>query len=603
VEPYKVGVTFALNNLVTAELLRITEQLMAADTAAMALSRTLKGLSVGAAATREAAVAATAMGDAFRFASAEIDGVRAKMASLGAASASAGAASAAGGAGRRGGFNAWILGALSKPSALGAGYGLFKSIQGGLNMDDAIARSMVAMGMQVRPDYMDSATAKSLQSSIFNASTSWGVGMGDTEEAALQAMRALAPLPAAQRTALLPSLLNFAGAEAFGKHGTSMLEATEAAIGLAHQLRAYSPEQIEPLLGAFAKLSMASPQSLTQMSRASSYYLPLLTSGLGMDPAELMALGTAGAQMRLDTKAGTWLAQMFQAPFVADLTGKRQTARRDALEALGLVNHGQVVTRDPLEFLRIMAGHSEGMDPQARLRNFVAAFGQQGARAAAIFTDPAAMRNLMALAEGLRNAPTPDQINASAANSPRVQFHRGMSELDKALTQLGEALMPATTSGIKLLTDAIVVLTPPLRGLASLISGIANILQPFEVLAKFLLGSSGMGIGATGTFLGELLQGKGLHRSFQDAVSLVDEASGPPAFAGGLLDGTGTGGATGSRAPQMHASKPVVVQNVIHLDGREIARSTSNHLYDGLNLMPSTGSGFDGRLSLTGVVQ
>ena len=163
--------------------------------------------------------------------------------------------------------------------------------------------------------------------------------------------------------------MNFAGAEVLGKHGTTMEEATEAGIGLAHQLRAYSPEEIEPLWALSPSSRWHRQQSLSQMSRASSYYLPLLTAGLGMDPTELMAMGTVGSQMGLNTKSGTWLARMFQAPFVADLTSKRGNRRAmSALEALGSgYEDGQVVTKDPMEFLQILGDSCRRHDARRRV--------------------------------------------------------------------------------------------------------------------------------------------------------------------------------------------------------------------------------------------
>jgi hypothetical protein len=54
-------------------------------------------------------------------------------------------------------------------------------------------------------------------------------------------------------------------------------------------------------------------------------------------------------------------------------------------------------------------------------------------------------------------------------------------------------------------------------------------------------------------------------------------------------------GATGVSAPP--SSKSITIDNNIHLDGRVIGQSTSQFLYDGMNVAPASGSGFDGRLS------
>ena len=89
------------------------------------------------------------------------------------------------------------------------------------------------------------------------------------------------------------------------------------------------------------------------------------------------------------------------------------------------------------------------MTAAQRMAAYVAAFGQQGARAASIYTDPAVMKNLLGLTQGLRTAPTPEALRAQYANSPKVQFDRAIQDFNKAMTQLGEAIMPEVTTAIK----------------------------------------------------------------------------------------------------------------------------------------------------------
>jgi hypothetical protein len=529
VEAYKVGATFALRNLVSPELLKMAAEFAAVDAAAKAFQATLKSMSGvgGAGIFAGMSASATAMGDSFKYAAAEIDGVRARLNGLRQQSS--------------GGFWASGTGSMVKSIGLGAAaYGGFEALKSGMSMEDTIARAMVAMGIQVGPDYMSSPMAGQIQNSIFDTSTKYGVKLGDTQDAALQAIRSLAPLSSDQRTALLPSILKFAGAEVLGKHGTTMDEATEAGIALAHQLRAYSPEQIEPLLGAFAKLSMASPQSLTQMARASSYYLPLLTAGLNMDPTALMGVGTVGSQMGLNTKSGTWLAQMFQAPFVADLTGTRQSARRKALQALGIVDSdGNAVTKDPIEFLKIIAAHAGAMSPEERMRDFVAGFGQQGARGAAIFTDPAVMKNILGLTAGLRSAPTPDALMKQYGNSPLVQFNQASEQMMKTLATLGETVMPAATTAINAFSGAV--------------QGITWLLN--------------------------------LNNKIHDWMA--SKEAGVASFLFGGL----------SAAPPSAQQGSVVLNHSTMLDGRTLAQSTTEYQIDGLAQVSPSGNDYDFRMT------
>jgi len=512
IDAYKVGVTFALNNVVTAELAKIIAQLKEADVVAKSLQGTLRGMGGAAAGVMSVGTAARSMGNSFKYAAVQIQGAHAKV-------------------------QTFLTSSGRKYVGAGAAFAGYEALKSGMKMEDTIARAMIAAGLPVGPNYMSSGFAGTFQNSIFSATTGYGISQPDTEEAALQAIRGLAPLSPEQRQKLLGPLLNFAGAEVLGKHGTTMEEAIEAGIGLAHQLRAYSPEEIEPLLGAFAKLSMATPASLSQMNRASSYYLPLLTAGLGMDPTELMALGTVGAQMGLNTKSGTWLARLFESPFDADLTSKREKDRLKALQELGLAQGTKIVTRDPFEFLSLIAQHSQGMTPEQRMQDFMAAFGQQGARAAAIFTDPAVMKNIGALAEGLKAAATPAALKGQYSNSPQVQFDKAWAGLQKALTDLGETVMPEATGGIKLFTYA-------LEGIDALIRA--------------------------PQWLGEK-------------------------YAGFVNDGIRW--LKGSNAPAPQASQAVVIDHTINLDGNAIAKSVTQYQIDGMAKSPSASNVPDTRMT------
>lgn len=531
VEAYRVGVTFALQNLVSAELLKMAGQFEAVDAAAKSFATTLKtvGGIGGAGVFSGVSASARAMGESFSYASAEIDGVRQKLSGLKQA------------ASQGGGFWSTGTGGIVKSGLqVGAAYGVFESLKSGMSMEDTVARAMIALGMPVGPTYMGSSVADQLQNAIFDTSTGFGVSQRDTQDAALQAIRSLAPLSADQRTALLPSILKFAGAEVLGKHGTTMDEATEAGIALAHQLRAYTPEKIEPLLSAFAKLSMASPQTLSQMARSSSYYLPLLTAGLDMDPTELMALGVAGSQMGLNTKAGTWMRQMFQAPFTADLTSKRGSARKAALEALGLVGKdGKPVTRDAFEFLGILGEHARAMSPEERTRTFVAAFGQQGSGAASLYSDPTIMANVFALAKGLSTAKSPDELKKQYSNSPQVQFDQAVGQLMKTLTILGERVMPDVTEALKMLNFT-------LRAVSGLLKwgGTASSSPITSGVKSFLFGG------------------------------------------------------TADVEPAVPNQSPLVIDHQTMLDGRVLAESTTKYQVQGLATAPASGSGFDGRMAL-----
>lgn len=402
------------------------------------------------------------LSEGFKFAAAEVDGVRSSVASLtieiqalGAATKTASEESEeSGGLGALfGGLGKKMGGFFSLP-AMATEFTGFEAIKHGMEMEDTINRMMVSMNVPVGANYMETDMAQEMQRQIEQHSRDWGIPLEGMQHAALAAARNLAPLSPEQRMRIMPSLLDFVGLEVTGKPGTSAEEAASAGIGLAHQLKDYTPEQIEPIFKVFAQLSRGTETSLPNLSRSFSYALPLLTSGLNMDPTELMAMGVATSQMGLGSKSGTWLSSMFSTPFTADLTSKRQSQRRDALEELGLFEHGKATTTDPFQFIETMSAHLDKVPQEQKLKLFMHAFGLQGAREAAIMTDPAVLKNLMGLATSMRTAPSAEENRAEYAESPLFKFHKAESEFSIALTHLGETVMPAATLAINLFSKA-----------------------------------------------------------------------------------------------------------------------------------------------------
>lgn len=443
--------------------------------------------------------------------------------------------------------------ALTSIPAMAAGYVAYLAVNKGANVEDAIDRALVAMNIPVTSDYMNTAVAQSIQNAIFATAQRWGRPVGDTSDAALDVIRLLAPRSNADRMTLLPQILDFAAAETRGKPGTTMDEAASIGIALAHQLQDYSPDKIEPVLKAFARLSMATHQSLSQFAQAGSYYLPLLHAGLKMNPTELMAIGAVGSQMGLRSKSGTWLAQLFSAPFTADLTGKRGKARRHALIELGLADaSGHLIhVTDPLDFLNTLHSHAAGMSKQQRMADFRAAFGIQGARAASIYTDDTVIKNINDLITELTTSPSISTLQSAYSKSPLTQLQRQEQQFNTQLTKLGEHILPVAI-------DA-------LRGFVMAIEGIsviANLLRP-RTIAGFL-DKHAPGVSDA------------LYHIFtpQGRADLVHGAP-PP------------------------SGRPIHVHTQINMDGRTFAKLVSQHQYYDMNRDLTSGSGFDSRLSFT----
>src|SRR6202012_5023033 len=139
---------------------------------------------------------------------------------------------------------------------------------------------------------------------------------------------------------VLPEMLRAATIESRLK-GESPEESMKALMGLAHMTKQYPPEDIKKLAPAFAFLSTANPGSLSSIERAAGYAVPLLQSGLEIDPMQSLLPGTALTRAgATSTKSGTWLREMAvrALPGTSMMSKMAFKKHEEALKALGLVD-------------------------------------------------------------------------------------------------------------------------------------------------------------------------------------------------------------------------------------------------------------------------
>ena len=180
------------------------------------------------------------------------------------------------------------------------GYGAYEAAQ----MEDAVWQLVYHSGVE-NNDANKAKFRKILQDGMRTS----GYGVHDIAESAKQEIRMFQGTPGGGID-VLPEMLRAATIEARVK-GESPEESMKALIGLAHMTKQYSPEAIKKLAPAFAFLSTANPGSLSSIERAAGYAVPLLQSGLEIDPMQSLLLGTALTRAgATSTKSGTWLREM-----------------------------------------------------------------------------------------------------------------------------------------------------------------------------------------------------------------------------------------------------------------------------------------------------
>jgi hypothetical protein len=462
----------------------------------------------------------------------------------------------------RGGGNAAM-------AALGAiGYGVYEEGE----FEDAAFRAMFTAGVPTN-NLQATAQFKALRDMIQNAATSTGAPIHQIEEATLTGIRQFAGMPWEDRMKVMPALLEAAAAEAKLKGGTTVEQGMESLTGLAHMTKNYTPEQIAKLASKFAYLSATSPLKLKQIEGAAGYAIPLLSSGLEIDPFDTLLLqATMQRAGILNTKSGTWIREMAKRAMPGtSLMSKMAFKKHEAaLKEIGLVDDNDKPTwfndagqPDLIRMLDI-AGENAHKIPLARRAGLEQSlFGTQGAGAFSVLADEKIRAQIKQLREEM------DKFNTGyaffdkyAQNSPVQQARVAWAETQRILMELGSAVLPPLNDALRQFSGTLKYLrdTLPKPEKGSFGEG----MPPGAILGFFAglpFGQPLLGMAAGGVLGGTYSKAKGL---FGDPWG--DTSAGPQPIQ------------KQSNAESPSPTQTVQVTTVLNLDGRRLAEAVTDHI-------------------------
>lgn len=458
-------------------------------------------------------------------------------------------------------------------AALGlTGYGAYEAAQ----MEDIVWQMIYHSGESNTPENRGK-FRKVLQDSMAES----GYSLHDTGKAALQEIRMFQGTPG-HGVDVLPEMLRAAWIEARAKD-SSLEESMKSFIGLAHMTKQYDPEQIKKLAPAFAYLSTSNPSSLSGIERAAGYAVPILQSGLDIDPIQSLLLGTALTRAgATSTKSGTWLREMAvrAMPGTAIFESEKKAERHDELlKRLGLLDDKGKATwmtggrPDLLKLLEIAGPALEKIPVSERAGVERKLFGAQGSGAISLLADPAVQDQV----RSLRKEMDSDEFKNRYANFSKayqegstVQNARtAMAEFNNTMMDIGQHALPTVNAA--------------LRDFKALLQGIKDILpkapdgtNPGSTIAKraaegaIVGGVAGTIIPGAGTIGGAVTGGMaGVAAGFMEAYNQQLKLG---------LDKGGSytsPGKTGKPAEPKEKEKIVVTPPVnlsINLDGRTLAQ-------------------------------
>ncbi|WP_027554543.1 phage tail tape measure protein [Bradyrhizobium sp. Cp5.3] len=286
-----------------------------------------------------------------------------------------------------------------------------------------------------------------------------GYSLHDTGKAALQEIRMFQGTPG-HGLDVLPEMMRAAWIEARAKD-SSLEESMKSFIGLAHMTKQYDPQAIKKLAPAFAYLSTSNPSSLSSIERSAGYAVPILQSGLEVDPLQTLLLGTALTRAgATSTKSGTWLREMAlrAMPGTSLMSKVAFHKHEEALKALGLVDDHDKPTwftdgkPDLLKMLDIAGGRANSIPLEKRAAYERQLFGAQGAGGFALLSDPAVREQVLALQKEMNSPEFKSRYGsfsqAYTQGSTVQQARTALAEFNNTMMDLGQHVLPPINSAL-----------------------------------------------------------------------------------------------------------------------------------------------------------
>lgn len=323
-------------------------------------------------------------------------------------------------------------------------------------IDEAVAKALATSQIPIGPGVSKTDAGKRIHDMIQNSSRMTGFGFHDSGEAILEGQRLLSQMDFGKRNDLIESIIPSAAYEARMK-GSTLPEAIEAIIGIAHQTQTYDPAGIQKIAKNLAYTSLLTPSPLPQFQNALGYSMPELHNGLDMDPSTIMLLTATMQQSGIrGTKSGTWLRSFFEN------SEPGNDEHNEALRKLGMLNgdnkpswrttgaDGKVDWQASVTALSGILQHDQQTIPvDERIGLLRKAYGERGAGFASLMMGEKFTENLAGATKGMNSFKGGEDILGQYASASVLQQGRvALQDFNVAVSDLGTKLMPGATKAV-----------------------------------------------------------------------------------------------------------------------------------------------------------
>lgn len=351
------------------------------------------------------------------------------------------------------------------PALAGAGvigFGIYEAAM----MRDEIQKLMITG--QVDPDKFGS-TREQFAKLMQDAASTTGFSVKEVGEALAKSERALAGVDVGTKMNVTQALIPYAATEARLK-GTGLAEALETMVGLSHMTGVFDTEGVKDLARKFSFVSLATNASLPSFEKTLSYSMPVLRTGMGMNPDTVMAL-TAAAQNAgiTSTKSGTWLRSFFQASEPSVGGDDKATQHNNYLRGMGLLDDKNMPTwkvtgadgktdwnASVVKEGAIIRDHLAGVPIDERMGTVKNIWGERGGAMASMLSMNTFMEQFSIIAQKIQNFKGgASAIEEYTKDNPAQKARETWRDFENVLMNIGDKALPTVNSALTALDDAL----------------------------------------------------------------------------------------------------------------------------------------------------
>jgi len=387
-------------------------------------------------------------------------------------------------------------------------------------MDSAVKKAMelqtIAIGIQTRTG-ASTAQMAALQTRATNIGMTNQMSTNEVMGVAQSASRA-GITNVGQLSQMLKPLTNYAEVM-LRATGADPSHSATIAVEMAHLFGAFGNKQIGGMsdtafmVNQLGKAMQIVPGSQDQFLRLLSQFVgterPLYK---GKPPQALISdtisEATLLSQMGQGQRGGNQIARIITAMMGGARGKSAQAAIAGIQRGTGIpFANAQGQIQDPSLLLKALATTAQKLNPSQTLKEFSAAFQQNGARLAGLFSDPIVGTRLKAIADAMKAMPDLGAQQRRYNQSASGQFNQAGKNFDSAMTQLGILWLPIATAGANALaaftanlirfTQQHPQMTKLIAGFIAVTAAVALVVGPILMLVG-LIGAASVGFEVLG---------------------------------------------------------------------------------------------------------